>query len=361
MTERSREEWSLTIGLDLGDRFSQVCVVSQASGEILEEKRIRTTAAALEKRFAGQPRMRIALEVGTHSPWVSRLLARWGHEVLVANASKVRLIYENRRKADRVDARYLARLARLDPELLSPVEHRSEQAQVDLAVLRSRDVLVRCRAALITHVRGTVKSLGGRLPSCSVDRFVKRVGPLIPEVLKPAVDSVLASLTVLDEQIREYDRAIEALAAVRYPQTRLLRQVGGVGPVTSAAYVLTLETPARFRKSRMVGAYLGLAPGRKSSGEQDPQRRITKQGDLYLRRLLVQSAHYVLGPFGRDCDLRRYGERLAARGGKNAKKRAVVAVARKLSVLLHRLWRNAEVYEPLRQASGSPAALVRAS
>jgi transposase len=361
MTERSKEEWAVAIGLDLADRQSQVCVLARESGAIVEEARVRTTPAALEKRFAGQPRMRIALEVGAHSPWVSRLLSRFGHEVLVANASKLRLIYENRRKGDRVDARYLARLARLDPELLAPIEHRSEQAQVDLAVLRSRDALVRCRSALVTHVRGLVKSVGSQLPACSVATFVQRVIPRIPEALKPALDRILETIAGLDDQIRQYDREIAALSAARYPETQLLRQVGGVGPLTSAAYVLTLEDPARFRKSRTVGAYLGLAPGRKSSGDSEPQRRITKQGDHYLRRLLVQSTQYLLGPFGPDCDLRRYGERLAARGGKSAKKRAVVAVARKLAVLLHRLWRNGEVYEPLYQASRSTEALAPVS
>jgi transposase len=206
-----------------------------------------------------------------------------------------------------------------------------------------------------------VKSVGSQLPACSVATFVQRVIPRIPEALKPALDRILETIAGLDDQIRQYDREIAALSAARYPETQLLRQVGGVGPLTSAAYVLTLEDPARFRKSRTVGAYLGLAPGRKSSGDSEPQRRITKQGDHYLRRLLVQSKQYLLGPFRPDCDLRRYGERLAARGGKSAKKRAVVAVARKLAVLLHRLWRNGEVYEPLYQASRSTEALAPVS
>jgi transposase len=361
MVERSKEERAMVVGLDLADRQSQVCVVARESGAIVEETKIRTTPAALEKRFAAQPRMLIALEVGAHSPWVSRLLSRWGHEVLVANASRLPLIYENRRKSDRADARYLARLARLDPALLAPIGHRGEQAQVDLARLRSRDLLVRCRTGLISHVRGMVKSLGCQLPQCEVETFEKRAAPAIPESLKPALEPVLDTIAGLNEQIRQYDREIEAMTAARYPETRLLRQVRGVGPLTSAAFVLTLEDPTRFRKSRIVGAYLGLVPGRKSSGESEPQRRITKQGDLYLRQLLVQCAQYLLGPFGQDCDLRRYGERLAARGGKNAKKRALVAVARKLAVLLHRLWRNGEVYEPLHQAARDAETLVPAN
>jgi transposase len=361
MAKRSKESWTAVVGLDLGDRNTQVCVLARASGEVLEEARMRTTPEALRKRFAGKPRLRIALEVGTHSPWVSRLLEELGHEVFVANASQVRLIYENRRKSDRVDAQYLARLARLDPALLAPIQHRSAQAQADLAMLRSRDALVRARTSLINHVRGVVKTTGGALPSGRIESFATRARARIPEALKPAVEGLLEILDALSGRIRTYDRQIEALAATRYPEAKITRQPHGVGPLTSLAFVLTLEDPQRFVKSRRVGAYVGLVPGRRNSSESDPPQRITKRGDAFLRRLLVQSAHYMLGPFGRDSDLRRYGERLVARGGKNAKRRAVIAVARKLSVLLHRLWRNGEVYQPLYAASRSSGALARAS
>ena len=150
--------------------------------------------------------------------------------------------------------------------------------------------------------------------------------------------------------IQVYDERIEKLGREKYGHTELLRQVKGVGPLTSLAYVLTLENPDRFAKSRDVGPYLGLVPKQEESGDSQPQLGISKAGDVMLRRLLVGSAHYILGPFGPDTDLRRYGLRLCERGGKNAKKRAAVAVARKLAVLLHRLWISGEVYEPLRQA-----------
>jgi transposase len=132
-----------------------------------------------------------------------------------------------------------------------------------------------------------------------------------------------------------------------------LRQVEGVGPLTALTFVLTLEDPYRFEKSRSVGAYLGLVPASDKSGDRDPQRRISKEGDEMLRKLLVGSAHYILGPFGGDSDLRRHGEKIASRGAKNAKKRAAVAVARKLAVLLHRLWVTGEVYDPLYNAHRS--------
>ncbi len=169
----------------------------------------------------------------------------------------------------------------------------------------------------------------------------------------PALGPILEQIGSLTERIRDYERKLEAISKERYPETDLLRQVEGIGPLTALTFVLTLEDPYRFAKSRSVGAYLGLVPASEKSGDRDPQRRISKEGDEMLRKLLVGSAHYILGPFGSDSDLRRHGEKIASRGGKNAKKRAVVAVARKLAVLLHRLWITAEVYDPLYNAHRS--------
>src|SRR5712691_4657119 len=331
-----------TVGLDLGDRSSHI-VVLDVEGQLAEEGRVATREPALRKRFSGCERMLIALETGAHSPWVSRLLKDCGHEVIVANSRKLRLIYENRRKNDRVDAMYLARLARMDPQLLSPIQHRGPQAQKDLALLRSRDALVEARTRLINHSRGLVKSVGQRLLSCSSDAFPRRVLRTIPDSLQPGLLPVLEMITSLTTQIKALDRQIDALARESYPETKLLRQVTGVGPITSLGYLLILEDHRRFRKSRAVGSFLGLTPGSNQSGDSDPQMRITKEGDVLLRRLLVSSAQYILGPFGPDTDLRRFGQRIAQRGGKNAKKRALVAVARKLAVLLHHLWRCGEV------------------
>jgi len=335
-----------TAGLDLGDRYSQVLVLDE-QGETVEESRLATREEALRRRFGGCPRMRIALETGTHSPWVSRVLEECGHEVIVANSRKLRLIYENPSKDDKVDAMYLARLARVEPALLSPVRHRSVSSQKDLALLRSRDVLVAARTQLINHVRGHVKSFGGRLPACATSAFGQKISQHVPDSLRPALGPVLEEIVSLNDRIRALNRQIEVLAEQSYPQTKLLRQVRGVGAITSLAFVLTLEDPDRFNKSRTLGPYLGLVPGRKQSGDSDPQRRITRHGDRDLRRLLVNAAHYILGPFGEDCDLRRFGQRIASRGGKIARKKAIIAVARKLAILLHHLWLHKEVYDPL--------------
>jgi transposase len=352
MKERSTAV--MTVGVDLGDRFSSGCGLESESGKVKSEWRMATTRQGLARHFEGQPRMRIAVEVGTHSPWVSRLLASWGHEVLVANPRKVRLIAHSRRKSDRFDGRTLARLARLDPELLSPVRHRTGDCQRDLAMLRARAALVRARTLLVNHLRGAVKSVGGRLPSCSAASLSRQAGSAVPEGLRSTLDPILTVVGELTEQIRGYDRQLEAMSE-RYAESAVLRQIAGVGTLTSLAFVLTLEDPTRFPGSRQVGAYLGLTPGTRQSGERDPQMHITKEGDPFLRQLLVQSAHYILGPFGPDCELRRHGLKLAQRGGKAAKKRAAVAVARKLAVVLHRLWLTQQQYEPLRETTREAA------
>jgi len=336
---------TLFAGLDLGDRHSHVAILDQ-DGTLIEEARLPTTEAAFRRKFTSSPTCRIAMEVGAHSRWVSQLLHELGHEVLVANARKLRAIYNNPRKDDRADAETLARLARLDPALLSPIHHRSPQAQADLTVLRSRDALVRSRSLLINHARGMAKAAGARLPSCSSHGFAAKAAPAIPHALHPALLPILETIAALNHQIRDYDRLIEALCRDRYPEALILAQVSGVGPLTALAFILTLEDPTRFRKSREVGPALGLVPKRDQSGDRDPQLRTTKTGNAYLRRLLVNCAQYILGPFGPDCDLRRWGLRLAEHGGKAAKKKAVVAVARKLAILLHRLWVTGEVYLP---------------
>jgi transposase len=347
MSDGSKGRSKITAGLDLGDRYSYLCLIDTKSGEVIEEGRMRTTPEALRRRFASEPSVRIAIETGTHSPWVSRLLEECGHEVLVANARKLRLIYANRRKTDEVDAENLARLARVDPKLLYPLKHRGEASQAHMAIIRSRQALVDCRTQLVNHVRGAVKSFGARLPKCPARTFHKRASEHIPEALLAALGPILEQIGSLTEHIREYDRKLEAVSKEHYPETELLRQVEGIGPLTALTFVLTLEDPYRFEKSRSVGAYLGLVPATDQSGERDPQKRISKEGDQMLRKLLVGSAHYVLGPFGSDSDLRRHGEKIASRGGKSAKKRAAVAVARKLSVLLHHLWVTGELYDPL--------------
>src|SRR6478672_4033880 len=349
-TSKRNFDQKLTIGLDLGDRSSWYCVLDEA-GEVRLEQKLGTTAKTLQEIFGRMPHSRIALETGMHSPWVSRLLSELGHEVIVAHARNVRLIGESRKKDDRLDAQTLARLARIDPELLCPVKHRSAKAQADLSLIRARAGLVRARTALVNTARGLAKSYGQRLRGCNVRNMNPEKAEALSPELQAALQPLLAGIEAVSEQIGEYNARIEKLAQESYPEVKLLKQVKGVGTLIALTFLLTLEDPHRFRTSRDVGGYLGLQPGRRNSGQSEPQLHISKEGDPYLRTLLVQGAQHVLGPFGIDCDLRRWGLKLAERGGRNGKKRAIVATARKLAVLLHHLWVSGEVYEPLHNSN----------
>jgi transposase len=341
--------------LDVSDRYSHLCVLD-VRGRVEREDRVRTKPGALEGWFASYRCARVVLEVGPHSPWLSRLLKGQGHEAVVANPRRVRLIAEAERKSDRIDAETLARLGRVDAKLLRPVEHRSEAAQRDLALLRVREGLVRSRTKLIQCARGLAKSFGTRLPASSAPSFAKRVREGGLETLFPGLERLLQQCDELTSSVRALDREVERLGRERYPETRRLRQVPSVGPITSLAYLLTIEDPNRFAKSRSVGAYLGLTPKQRDSGEARPELAISKRGDDFMRRLLIEAAHYTLGPFGPDSDLRRFGLRLLGQGGKRAKKRAVVAVARKLATLLHRLWITGETYHALGAPNGEAQA-----
>lgn len=335
---------SITIGIDLGDKKHQVFVMD-LNGEKIEERPLLNNKKAIDDISQKYPESTIALEAGTHSPWISRSFQARGHKVLVGNPRKLRMIWKSDAKSDARDAEMLARIARFDPHLLYPIAHRGEQAQVDLTMIKTRHALIKSRTGLINFVRSTVKSLGYRISSCSSEAFHKKTSQL-PAMLQESLLPVMEMIASLNSQIKQYNKKLQQISEKRYPETRCLQQVVGVGTLTSLAFILTLEQPDRFATNRQVGCFLGLTPKRDQSGEVDKQLRITKAGNMYLRQLLVGSAQYILGPFGPDCNLRRFGNRIAERGGKNAKRRAVVAVARKLAVLLHRLWRTGEIYVP---------------
>jgi transposase len=331
--------------MDMGDKKHRVCVLD-GEGAVKTRGSVVNTAAGIRKYFKEMEGCRVVLEAGTHSRWVSRIVEELGHEVLVGNPRKLRMIWQSHEKSDERDAEMLARIGRLDPQLLYPIHHRGEKTQADLAVIKARGMLVKSRKMLIAHARGLVKSMGQRISQCSAKAFHRRLGEEMPEELAPALEPVRKSIEDLTVRIGEYDKQIEQLGGERYPQTEGLRAIVGVGPITSLAFVLTLEDWERFDKSRSVGAYLGLTCKRDQSGQTDKQLRISKAGDEAMRVLLVGAAHYILGHFGSDCELRDFGLKLAQRGGKNAKRRAVVAVARKLAVLMHHLWKTGAAYDP---------------
>jgi transposase len=347
----------LTVGLDLGDRSTRYCILDE-SGEVVSEGAVPTSKTGLASMFGKMAASRVALEVGTHSPWISRYLVGFGHEVIVANAHKVKLITQSVRKNDRIDARQLARLARVDPQLLSPIRHRGEQVQVDLAMIRARAEMMEARTQLINNARGLVKPMGERLANCDADQVGVKLAEGLPEAARKVVEPLLETVEAVSKQIGRYDEQIAKIAE-RYPEEKLLEQVYGVGRLIALTYVLTLENAERFAHSRDVGPYLGLTRKLRDSGDSEPELGISKTGDGLLRSLLVQGAHCILRKGAPDSDLREWGLG-KAKGGKRAKKRAVVAVARKLAVLLHHLWVTGEVYDPRYNRKLAEAAAAKA-
>jgi transposase len=371
LRQRAEQE-RLTIGLDLGDRNTHYCVLDE-KGEVLIQGKLATTKTGLNPLFEPLPPTRVVLEVGTHSPWASRQVAGMGHEVIVANPRRLALISQSRRKNDKLDAEKLARLGRMDPKLLAPIQHRDEDVQRDLMEIRIRHVLVESRTKLVNSARGQVKSLGYRLGSCDCDQVGVELAAELPEPVREAVEPLLETVAYLTQKIKAAEERIHGVAQ-RYPEIELMTVIYGVGELTALAFVLTIEDAERFGKSREVGPYLGMVPGQSQSGDKDPQQRITKEGDRMVRWLLVQSAHCILKHGAPDSDLRRWGlakleehkQEQEQKSGKKVtkakgKKRVVVAVARRLGVLMHVLWANGEVYDPLYGAKQQAAQAAKAA
>jgi len=218
--------------------------------------------------------------------------------------------------------------------------------------LKAREALVRARVNLINSTRLLLKSLGVFAPSqVKATAFVRKLRPLLDNASTSLVEPLLHSIDALSAQIKMLEDKLEELARIQYPDTERLKQISGVGPITALFYILTLESPARFPHNRDVGAYLGMVPRRHQSGDTDIPLPITKAGNTHLRCLLVNCAHYILGPFGPPSALREAGLRIAAKGGKPAKKRAVIATARKLAVTMMALWKTGSVYQALPEAA----------
>jgi transposase len=343
-----KPRYGLTMGLDLGDQGSHYCVLDE-EGKVVERGEVVTEKQPLTVMLSRWKPILVVIEVGTHSPWVSRLVESLGQEVVVANPRKVKLISQNSRKNDPLDAELLARLGRADRELLKPVKHRSRKAHADLMLIRVRAHLVEQRTDVVNAARGLVKSFGERLPNKDADSMKVKTAEHLPAEIRPHIEQLLRIVEELSREIWKCDESIKLLSAEQYgEETRRLQQVVGVGPVIALSFVLTIENPHQFRRSRDVGCKLGLVPKSDQSGAKNPELSITKEGDVYLRKLLVQGAQYILSVRGPDTDLKRWGLKIAKKGKKKAKRRAVVAVARKLAVLLHRLWVSGEVYQPLR-------------
>lgn len=347
----------LTIGLDVGDDRSYACVLD-AEGARREEFSLRTDLEGLTRRF-DRPTVRVVLEAGPHSRWISKRLSEMGHEVVVVDPRKLGLVARSHCKTDRRDAEILALLGASSGArrgLLGRVEHRSEEAHCDLAVLLTRDHFVRQRTMNINRVRGVLKSFGIRVPRMSTQCFHTKAAQYVPEVLLPALLPILEEILALQIRVKRLNDEIKRIAA-RYPQVERLRAIHGVGRIIALAFILSLGKPTRFKRSRDVGPFFGLTPRIFQTGKTDLQLSIARTGNPFVRRHVIQAAQCVLREKSPDCDLKRYGKRIEGLGGRYPKKRAVVAVARKLVVLMHQLLVDPTPYDPwyaLKRAGGTP-------
>jgi transposase len=322
------------VGCDLGDKTTTLCLLDD-SGQVVRRSEVETSRAPLVSYFRSLPRTQVVMEVGTHSPWVSAAVDAMGHRAIVINPHQFKLLSQSRRKSDANDAELLARAARADLQLVRPIQHRKESTRSQLAVLRTRDILVRTRATLVNHVRGMLKSFGVRAPKSDTPNFALRVKDVVPDELQPALEPILEQLESLTLRVKKLDTQLEDIAAADDTVARL-RTIPRVGIVTALTFKLVIEDAKRFKKSRDVGAYLGLTPARHQSGESDPRLGISKSGDALTRRLLVQCAQQLLFKNAPDCALSRAGKLLLKQG--KPRNVAATAVARKLAGLMHLLW-----------------------
>ena len=346
MNNVSQKQEKIYFGLDISQKTIEIFALKGEKG--VSFGKISNNQKSLTEFFDKVPvsvqSITVALETGTHSAWISRLLEERGYEVVVAHARDLAFIYKGDKKSDRIDAEKLARLARADKKLLHPVQLMDRKRQEDLIAIKARDLLVRQRTNIINSIRGFVRSLGIEDVEYSHET-INQMYELLPHEVQQNLRGLFEILTAINTSIKNYDKRITKISK-DYPETETLQQIKGVGPLIALSFALIISDPNRF-SSRECAAYIGLVPKRDQSGDVDKQLGISKCGNKLLRRLLVQGAQYIMGPFGEDCDLRDFGNRIAQRGGSIARKKAKVAVARKLAITMLALWRNPEVvYEP---------------
>jgi transposase len=359
-SDRAWEPSRDCLGIDLGDKESTWCQVG-SDNRVIKRGRVKTSRRELQHLLERLRPARVVIENGTHARWVKRVIDECGYDGIVANPRQLRYISQSNNKHDEGDAEKLARLGRLDPQLLHPIQLRTDEQQADLSVIRVRKQLVEARVALAHQARGIVKSTGARLPAGRArnwDAWVERCTAAVRELGLGALEPLMATMTELNKQIAICDQRIDELAEEKYPETQNLRTMPAVGNLTALTFVLTLGNAERFSNSRDVGPYLGMRPRRFDSGEKQTQLRITKQGDTHLRMLMVQCAQHYLMPRAADNAVRRWGLNLCSRGGKNAKKRATIAVARKLAVIMHRMWVSGQQFRSFASSHEAGTACV---
>lgn len=335
---------STTIGLDLGNTFNKA-VGLDAGGNVVLREDLRNDAATMKAFFEAHRGATVAMETGTHCRWIAALAAECGCHPVVGNARKLRLISESSRKNDWADAQKLARLCRSDRSLLHPVELHDDRHHRLYQLLRQRDALVSMRTALVNQLRGFAKAGGTMLPRCDARSFLSLRDSMPPEFLRD-FKPLLKTLEDLAKRIAAAEAILAEFVRRHFRKTdELLQTVPGVGPVASAAFIALVPDPGRFKSAREAGPYFGLVPKQDQSGDGDRPCRITHEGSSFMRKTLVNAANALLRKSARDTALKRFGERLGRRGqGKVVRRKAKVALARKLAVTMLAMARSGEDY-----------------
>lgn len=338
------EQKKIYVGFDVSQKTIEifcVCGEKTSNGSV----KIANNKSAIQgflQNFKKPRQVCVVMETGTHSAWLSRFIGNLGFEALVAHARDLALIYAADKKNDALDAEKLARLAQADRKLLHPIEHMDEERQKDLIILKSRALLVKQRTQTVNSIRGHMRSLGLDDSELTIKNMKKKALPGLPKEVQSLLAPLIQHLSYLNMGIEDFDRKIAQLCK-KYRTTELLRKVKGIGPEISLAFVLLVGDPRRFRNAASLASYFGLVPRQNQSGETDKPLGITKTGNTTMRALLIQGAQYILGPFGEDSELRDFGKRIESRGGKIAKRKARVAVARKIVTLFYALLTHPDI------------------
>ena len=337
----------IRVAIDLSDRQSRWEARDLSTGEVRTGV-VQMTPAGLERCFAAAEHCTVVMEAGTHSHWLCAQLRKMGHRAEVLPADGLREgSGKKRRRNDAKDAASLLEHAvDIERPRVKKLWQRPDEYQRDLALMRMRNAMVEARAGLVSTVRGTVKQFGERVSKCDVEYFAGRARGELSAGMLALVEPVLGQIEELNKVVAQYDEQVRAYLA-RRPEAARLLAVPGVGDVTVGAFLAYVGEASRFAHSRDVAAYIGLVPDQDQSGEHDPQLRITKSGDRMVRRNFLECARGIMGPFGKDSALRRWALALAGDGrNKIRNNKAAVALARKLAVLLHRLWVSGQAYDP---------------
>lgn len=327
-------------GIDLASKSSAICILG-SNGEILFEGACPTDEDGFRQALKSWRTLHCVIEASPLSEWVARMLESLGHEVVVIDPRRAKAIITSKKKTDKLDARNLARMGRTG--WYTQVHRKTEEARLLRSHLKARKGLIDAQRQQNNRIRGLLRAHGIKVGQVSsgrfeghVDKLVRRKCPALITAIRPLLDlwvSIRESLTVMTKGVKQM--------AKQDATCQLLMSAPGVGPMVASAYVATIDDPSRFRRGAQVAAYLGLVPSIIQSGESEYRGRITKEGDRLLRWLLVEAAHVLLTRSGTDSALKRWGKRLEKREGSS---KAKVAVARKLAIVLHRIWLTGEPY-----------------